>query len=59
MFPRFQSKKILRIYQIHYCESEFDTCKRYQLAIAGTMPAPTLLPDGSSLPETGADDARP
>ena len=51
MFPIFQNKHVLRIYQIQYCESRFEECERYKLASKGTMPAPELLPDGRTLSE--------
>ena len=44
MYPVFQNKHVLRIYQIQYCESRFEDCERYKLASAGTMPPPEVLP---------------
>lgn len=52
MFPLFTSRHVLRIYQIQYCEAKFETCERFKLASAGTMPAPELLPDGDRLPSS-------
>lgn len=51
VFPLFESKQILRIYQINYCESRYETCARFELASAGTVPDPRLLPDGAMVPE--------
>ena len=51
MFPIFQNKHVLRIYQIQYCESQFENCERYKQASKGTMPEPELLPDGKVLSE--------
>jgi hypothetical protein len=51
MFPIFQNQHVLRIYQIQYCESQFENCERYKLASKGTMPRPELLPDGKLLAE--------
>ena len=51
MFPIFQNRHVLRIYQIQYCESRFKDCERYKQASKGTMPPPELLPDGKNLSE--------
>ncbi len=50
MFPIFKSKAALKTYQTVYCRGRYPTCERYKLASSGTMPAPTLLPDGTSMP---------
>ena len=51
MFPLFSSKETLRIFQIHYCHSaNHSECERFKKASRGVMPDPTLLPDGSHLP---------
>ena len=49
MYPIFESRHILRIYQIQYCESRFENCERFKLASRGEMPDPQLLPDGDRL----------
>jgi hypothetical protein len=50
MFPVFASKDTLRIFQLHYCNSEGHTqCERFKKTSQGVMPEPTLLPDGSHL----------
>ena len=49
MFPEFQSKSVLRVFQIFYCEGDFNGCARYKSASQGVMPPPTLLPDGTTL----------
>jgi hypothetical protein len=51
MFPLFQSRSALRVYQEVYCRGRFETCERYQLASKGEMPAPSLLPDGGRAPK--------
>lgn len=51
MFPLFASRETLRIFQIHYCHSPgHRECERFKKASRGTMPEPTLLPDGTHLP---------
>lgn len=55
MYPHFQLKSVLRIYQSRYCERRFEECERYKLATSGTMPDPDLLPDGERL--TSSADA--
>lgn len=49
MFPQFQSKRILRMFQMAYCESDFESCARHKLAQQSKMPPPDLLPDGTRL----------
>ena len=49
MFPEFQNKSVLRVFQIFYCEGDFKNCERYKRASKGVMPPPTLLPDGTSI----------
>ena len=49
MFPMFRSRAVLRVYQVMYCHRSFERCARYKLASRGTMPEPTLLPDGATL----------
>lgn len=50
MFPLFSSQLTLRIFQIHYCQSQnHSECERYKRAVRGEMPPPTLLPDGTHL----------
>jgi hypothetical protein len=49
MFALFQLKSALRVWQINYCEGEFERCARYRRACDGaTMPS-NLLPNGKLL----------
>lgn len=52
MFKVFQSKALLRIWVMRYCESDrYPTCERFQLAAMGTPVPRTLLPNGQRLAE--------
>ena len=59
MFPVFRSRSVLRVYQLIYCYRKYETCSRYKLASCGTMPEPTLLPDGSTLTPEERDERSP
>ena len=49
MFPYFKSKGAMGLFKIHYCHSEYQSCARYERASCGSMPHPSLLPDGSMI----------
>lgn len=46
LFAQFAMEPSLAIWKSHYCEGEFATCKRYQLALKGDAIPLTLLPNG-------------
>lgn len=52
LFPLFESKHALEAMKTLYCESatgRWQRCARFCMAEQGTMPPPTLLPDGRHL----------
>ena len=49
LFPLFQMKSSLSVWQTHYCDAAYDTCERYKLATSGVRVPPNLLPNGRSL----------
>ena len=49
LFPRFRLQNTLRVWQINYCEGEFQRCARYQLSNEGKQVPSTLLPNGRDL----------
>lgn len=49
MFEEFRARKVLQMYQNHYCEGAFESCARHALASRGNMPAAMLLPDGTRM----------
>ena len=50
LFPMFNLKASLKTWQIRYCESDFEQCRRYQMTQDGELPPDNLLPSGKSLP---------
>lgn len=50
VFPEFRNRAALKMMQVLYCESDFERCERYKIAVSGCMPARDLLPNGSRLP---------
>jgi hypothetical protein len=53
MYDLFQLKGALRVWQINYCDSRFETCVRYQQSCDGARVPKNLLPNGKvlTLPE--------
>lgn len=49
LFPRFSLQSSLKVWQMHYCEGDYERCARFRLALAGKRPAPNLLPNGKEL----------
>ncbi len=56
MFKVFQTKTLLRIWVMRYCESDrYPTCERFKLAAKGAPVPRTLLPNGQRLLEGKAE----
>ena len=54
MFPEFESKRMLGVYKVTYCEPTDGTyrrCARYRTMMTGVRPSPRLLPHGEELPD--------
>ncbi len=49
LFPRFQKRAALKVWQTFYCEGSFEGCARYKLSLQGRPVAPNLLPNGKEL----------
>jgi hypothetical protein len=49
LFPLFTLKASLSVWQIHYCNGQFETCERHRLGKNGTRVPPNLLPNGRTL----------
>ncbi len=49
LFPLFTLKSTLKLWQIKYCESDYERCARYSLTKSGKAVPPSLLPNGHSL----------
>ncbi len=49
LFSLFTLKASLSVWQIHYCNGQFETCERLKLARQGQRVPPNLLPNGKSL----------
>lgn len=52
LYEKFRLKGALKIWQIRYCNnaSRYETCERFILSKQGKHVAPTLLPNGDSIP---------
>jgi len=55
LYGQFKVKSLLQYWCIFYCESKYETCARYQLALKGEPVPPTLLPNGTYLRQSGPD----
>jgi hypothetical protein len=49
LFPRFQKRASLKVWQTFYCEGRFQDCHRYRLSLEGRPVLPNLLPNGREL----------
>ncbi|HTN52608.1 MAG TPA: hypothetical protein VML50_09420 [Anaeromyxobacter sp.] len=49
LFPKFQRRASLKVWQTFYCEGRFPNCARYQLSLEGRPVPPNLLPNGREL----------
>jgi hypothetical protein len=49
MYGLFQLTVALRVWQVNYCESEYQTCARYQKACSAEAVPINLLPNGKFL----------
>ncbi len=49
LYPQFAADPGLKLWQQHYCESDYAKCARYQIALSGTTIPLTLLPNGKQL----------
>ncbi len=49
LFPLFRMKSSLSVWQISFCESQYETCARYKMSKDGIRVPPNLLPNGMRL----------
>jgi hypothetical protein len=49
LFPKFAMKAALKVWQVYYCEGQFESCARYKLALEARPVPQTLLPNGKEL----------
>jgi len=49
LFPKFQKRPSLGVWQTFYCKGRFTTCARYRLSLEGKPVPPSLLPNGKEL----------
>ena len=49
LFPLFQLKSALRVWQINYCEGDYTRCARYQASCSGDAVPINLLPNGKTI----------
>lgn len=58
MYDLFQLKGALRVWQINYCEGDFQRCARFQRACDGGRIPKNLLPNGKLLTAAPAGPER-
>jgi hypothetical protein len=60
LYPHFQMESSLDFWKLRYCntDSKYESCKRWEMANAGTMPDPLMLPNGEHLEVLPSDDAK-
>ncbi len=49
LFPKFQKRASLKVWQAFYCDGKYDGCVRYRLALESKPISPNLLPNGREL----------
>jgi len=49
LYPQFAADPSLKLWQQHYCESNYEGCARYRIALSGKSIPLTLLPNGKLL----------
>ena len=49
LFPKFQKRATLGVWQTFYCLGEYDGCVRYTRALQSLPVSPNLLPNGREL----------
>jgi hypothetical protein len=49
LFPKFQKRASLRVWQTFYCEGNYEGCARYQCSLQSLPVSPNLLPNGREL----------
>ncbi len=55
LFPLFKLKTTLRVWQIRYCEGDYQSCERFKRSVCGEAMPSNLLPNGKvmELPRGG------
>ena len=51
LFERFTFEGALRVWQINYCNGEYQRCQRFQMSGRGERVEDTMLPNGKHLPK--------
>jgi hypothetical protein len=49
LFPVLTDSGLLRVWQINYCETNWDRCERHRRMSRGEPVPPTMLPNGENL----------
>lgn len=49
LYTQFAADPSLKLWQQHYCESNYTSCARYQIALTGKAIPLTMLPNGKQL----------
>ncbi len=49
LFPRFQKRASLKVWQTFYCEGDYEGCARFKLSLRSLPVSPNLLPNGREL----------
>ena len=49
LFQKFTMSSVMRIWQIHYCNSSYENCERFKMTERGEVVPPAMLPNGEVL----------
>lgn len=49
LFPKFQKRASLAVWQTFYCEGNYEGCARFKLSLQSLPVSPNLLPNGREL----------
>ncbi len=49
LYSQFRNVGFLRVWQVNYCDDQFQTCKRFEMSSAGQTVPDTMLPNGQDL----------
>lgn len=57
LFAQFALNPALKVWQVHYCEGNYQQCARYQQSLSGASVPLNLLPNGARVEAPRSSDA--
>ncbi len=49
LFPLFIMRATLRVWQLRYCDGDWETCERFRMSAEGKEVPSDMLPNGKSI----------